>query len=189
MGDFVALETAKAWLGIADTSSDALLGVVIPSVTQAMLDYMDRDPRETTVTERHDGTNNDTLVVNQYPVSAVSAITVDDTPLDATQLARVMFDGRFIYWRGGFFPRGPKNISISLTGGIPAADTAALAALQMAALHTLKAMWSARRMEQNATGESFSGVLSQSFWATGPGAVPPAAKTLMANYVRVLVAP
>ena len=93
-----------------------------------------------------------------------------------------MVDGRQIIWPCGCFPPGIKNVTVSYAAGYATIP----GSIQRATLYTLAAMWAASDVDHNASGESYNGVLSQNFWPSGPGAVPPQAIRLLNAYTKKL---
>lgn len=175
---FLTRKESAAWLGIdpTDTEGLALLPGLISAVTQALIDVMNGDPRTTEYSEWRNGTGAVALPVRYNPISSVTKVLIDGKPTDP---AEVTWDDVLVY-RRGYWPRGKSNIRITYQAGLDDLP----AAVRQAALFTLKAMYEAREVSMNATGESFNGVLNQQFWQTGPGSVPPAAMMLLKNYIN-----
>jgi hypothetical protein len=187
--DFFSLTDAKTYLGIAltDTSQDALLELILPSATQAVVDLLCWDPNSQEVNERYNGTGAPAIVVNRKCISAVASVAIEN-PITGTQNvldpSHYFFDGQKILSRRGPYPRGQKNIIVSYTAGLVPIP----ASIVLAAKMTLKAMWSGKDFEQNATGSEVPDVESLTFWPTGPGAVPPQARSLLMKYrIEMLV--
>jgi hypothetical protein len=77
--DLCQLADVKLWLGRTDANSDALLAALITRASRAIHSYLQRGfllPRS--VSERRDGTGTTAMVLKQWPVIAVNAVTVDD---------------------------------------------------------------------------------------------------------------
>lgn len=165
---------AAVWL-MSDPADAALLPLVIDAATQALIDMMNGDPRTTDYEEWRNGTGGASQPLNRAPVQRVRKVLLDGVPLD---MADITWDDCILYRKAGF-PRGNRNLKVFYSAGYDDLPPP----VRQACLYTVKAMWLARRVDQNATGESFAGVLSQSFWQTGPGTVPPAARDLCRNYI------
>lgn len=68
-------EEVKAYLGIADTTQDALIDLVLPAVIDLITQYCDTDFDEVTKTgEIIDGQNTDVIVLDNFPVTEVIAV-------------------------------------------------------------------------------------------------------------------
>ncbi len=181
MADFVTLDDLKAALGVVDTSLDTELSTAINASTDMILDFLNRDPRATDYVERVDGRGSCELLVNQYPITAVYSVAIDgQPPLTPDQID---YDDLFIWMIPRRpFPRGRKNVTVVYNAGLdPLPGT-----LQRAAIYTVRALLTSKKVDLNSTGESWAGVTSQTWNPGGPGVVPVAAQTLLRNYQRRL---
>lgn len=69
------LAEVKAYLGIADTSQDALIEILRPAVEELVIAFCDSDFEQKTITnEIHDGSNSDVIVPYNYPVISIDAV-------------------------------------------------------------------------------------------------------------------
>ena len=177
MADLLTLADAKSFLEVTDNSSDEQLLSVIQAASSACCDYLDRDPVYDNRTETYNGANRAMIVTNQYPIVTVTAVLIDGVALDMNQ---IVWDERIVHRKSSIFPLGVKNITISYGAGLDKSP----GAMTQAAKYTLKAMLDAAGVNMNATGQSIAGVLSESFWPDGAGAVPPQAKALLNRYAR-----
>jgi hypothetical protein len=79
MGNLTTLSDLKTFLNINDTSEDSALNLVIPQVSAAMIEYLDKGAfGQTTYIEIYSGNGQADLVLNQRPVSSISSIYLDD---------------------------------------------------------------------------------------------------------------
>jgi hypothetical protein len=179
MADLVSLAEVKAVLQITDTANDAALNFAISAASNAALRFMGWDPRLRTVTEYFDGNNRNFLALNQTPIRNISSLVVDATcqPLDPSQF---YWDDYSVYLTCGAFWRASKNVQVTYTGGYDPLP----AEIGLAVIQITTAMWTGIQADQNATGESYAGVMSQQFWGSGPGSIPPQAKSLLMPYQR-----
>lgn len=182
---FVELDDLKAFLGVTTAATDDLLTAVNTTAAQALVDVMNGDPRLTSVVEFYSGGSSNLIVVNNAPIVAVTDVTLifQRAPAQQRTLDQDDFfwDDNAVYWRSGLFPRGQRNVRVSYSGGL---GDDSISAIQQAAMFTAKAIWESQNSSMNVSSESFGGVISQSYWATGPGAVPPQARMLVTNYIR-----
>ena len=179
--DFIlTVDAANAAIGTT-TLDDPTFAAIVGAANQAVMDYLNNDPRSQVWTETLNGNGDAVLALNHTPITGLTSIVIDQTyTVDITQ---VIVDRWSLIWNNGCFNYGRKNIQVTYTAGW-ADGSSQMSAIQLAVLMTVKAMVSAMDVDPNATGESFAGILSQNFWPTGPGAVPPAARGYLENYVN-----
>ncbi len=82
--DLCSLADAKAWLGITNTTSDALLGGLITSVSRSILEYLNRSyllPMQRT--EVRDGTGSQRMMLKEFPVNSIASLTVNGSVIPA----------------------------------------------------------------------------------------------------------
>jgi hypothetical protein len=132
IGDLVQLATAKAWLGVTTSDDDALLATLISQISRAIYNNINRSfvlPRS--VIESYDGHGGDALQLRNWPVGAISSLTVnglaippasgpgpaagyvleatDDDPPGAMQQ---------IFLRGAYrFYKGRQNVAVAYRAG------------------------------------------------------------------------
>jgi len=120
---FAAKEDVKAWLGITDADEDALLDGLCTNYTSLMQKFMGRDIFQNTYSEAYSGQDTKRIALRQFPVTAVSAMTINDQPVTAapsTMGAGFRFDDLAVYIQSvwyGVFPRGVRNITVQYTAG------------------------------------------------------------------------
>ena len=128
-GTLTSLADCKAWLGLASTTDDALLGGLIGGVSQAILADLGRAAvLPATYVDTLDG-GGDALALRQWPVTRVLSCLVDGQPLAPAALPGQpgwVLEGadpappgaaqRLIY-RGGGFPRGRQNVAVTYRAG------------------------------------------------------------------------
>lgn len=188
MADFITLAALKRSLDVSDSASDATLADANAAATAMLIEYLGRDPRADDYTSKVDGLGTAILVLPQYPIQQVSQVLVKTAggqpPLDVP-IGRIDWDD-YTIWRddGLMFPPGRRNVTVTYTAGLdPAPRTLALAAS-----YTVRAILTARGVDLNATGESWSGVSSSTWNDIGPGTVPKSARDLVKSLVRVVAA-
>ncbi len=187
MADFATLAALKAALDVTDTSKDVLLAGLNGAATQMLIDEMERDPRVDDFNERANGLGTRTILVRQYPILSVASVrfTGGSVGLDAAPVSPsyVEWDDYSI-WRtdGLVFPRGTRNIAVIYSAGLdPMPKT-----LSLAAIYTVRALLTARKVDLNATGENLIGISSSTWGSQGPGTVPTSALSLIERYKRVM---
>lgn len=180
----ITLSQAKSWLNITDTTSDQLVTDLARAATGAILRHLARDPRRQPYTETVSGLGGPVLPLGHYPIQSVTAVSLVSmgltSPAQSLDLSTITWDDNAIIWRGGRFPRDRRNVSVSYVAGIaPLPDE-----ILQATRYTLQAMFSAQSVDQNATGESYVGLGTAQWWATGAGAIPPSALSLLEPHVN-----
>jgi hypothetical protein len=186
----ITADEAKIWLGSPPIDNDAAFTNTVNAANSAVTAVLQWDPTSQLRTEYYSGRGGPALTPNAAPITGLTSISIflgvnsAALPVDVTQC---IIDRWQIIWRGGAFPVGQKNITLVYTAGyLP--TSAEMQAIRQATFQTMKAMWVGRGADQNASSESFPGVLSQGFWAGGPGQVPPQARALLSPYCLKMIA-
>lgn len=116
--DLATLQNVRAWLGVSDTKSDAVLSRLITAISAQVLSYLSRDylysgPRVDT----RDGTGTQEILLRTWPVTSVQSVLLDNVaiPQASQQSTNVAFPYGWVLseWSGS--PPG-SNQTISLTG-------------------------------------------------------------------------
>ena len=118
--DLATVEQVKGYLGIASVADDALLGRLITAASHYIQSWLNREFGQSTYTDRVSGTGGHTLLFRNYPVTAVSAVVLNDqaiTESTSAYAAGYVWDETTISLRGHIFPWGRLNISITYTAG------------------------------------------------------------------------
>lgn len=138
-GDFCTLSDVKAWLNVVpgNTANDAVLTRLITAASQAIKTWTSRPLLQATYTETYNGTGINRLTLRNFPVTAVSSLTVDGLtipPASSPVSFGYLFDEYGIYlvggdsysgtvpqtpniWAGSYFPRDSQNIVVTYTAG------------------------------------------------------------------------
>ena len=129
MDPFVSLEEFGTYLR-KDVTGDELAALALDAACQTVRSYLDRQINSAESTVAIDGSGTDTVLLPEWPVSAVEAVSVDGEALAETDddgednwrlgtagmLHRV---GRLRIW-----PAGRGNIEVTYTHGFGGADPA-----------------------------------------------------------------
>lgn len=117
MADLTTLANVKQYLNLGtNTSADALLGRLISAASSWVRSYLNRDITQQAYTDTLDGTGTQRMIVAQYPVTALTSVTVDGQ--DVT--ANVISDGRrLLKLKDGYgvFTEGTGNVVVNYTAG------------------------------------------------------------------------
>ena len=140
-GDLTTLPNVKQWLGIGGINDDSLLTRLITSVSTFIRTWLNRQLDSAVYTETYDGLGGVRLSTANYPITAVSSVTIDSlvVPVSTSPtVAGFTFDSNGILLRQGYrFVRGVANVSVVYTAGyatIP--GEIEQAAIEMIALKT-----------------------------------------------------
>ncbi len=108
--------TVKEYLGVSGTSEDALLSRLVDWATDLIHSYCGRIFTEASYDEYYDGDGTEGLLVNQYPISAVTSLEVDGISKDTSAYALYGPLG-LLKLKSGKYPKGKKNIRLQYTAG------------------------------------------------------------------------
>jgi hypothetical protein len=130
-GDLVQLAAAKAWLGVTTDDDDALLATLISQISRAIYNSINRSfvlPRN--VVESYDGLGGDRLLLRNWPVGAITSVSVDGLeipPAGPTPSSGFMLEAsddeppgamqQLFLWGAYRFCRGRQNIVVAYRAG------------------------------------------------------------------------
>jgi len=123
MADLTDLATVKQWLNIAATTDDALLTRLITATSNYIQSWLNRVIASQSYTETRNGTGGTILMFSNYPVTAVSSLTIDDVAIPLatnTTMAGYRFSNQQIFLQGYGFSRGMGNVTMAYTAGYAA---------------------------------------------------------------------
>ncbi len=119
-GDLTTLANLKGYLGLTVTTDDSLLSRMITAYSVLAQTVMNRQIASQSYTERRSGAGGDVMAFANYPVTAVSAATINGLPIPAVVNfgdAGYSFDEKFIYLSGYCFSRCSNNVVLTYTAG------------------------------------------------------------------------
>jgi len=123
-----SVSNVKSFLDISNTSDDTLIQNIIYRVTDQIQSYCRRDFFSTEYTEYYDGDGSKTLIVNQFPITAIDSI-YDDIDYqwgsdDEISSDDIIFNANSNDSKSGiinldtdYFSIGKQNIKITYTAG------------------------------------------------------------------------
>jgi hypothetical protein len=123
------LASVKQWLGIDNTTNDALLQSLIDSCSDFIEQYLNRKILSAEYTELIDGTGATTQTLKNYPITAVSLLSINNLsqsilPVSNFNTTGVKFDERQLIGQNVKFTCGKRNIYITYTAGYAAVPKA-----------------------------------------------------------------
>lgn len=122
-GDLTTLDNVKGWLGLTNpsqTDDDALLSRLITAISQFVQNDCGRQFSLQDYSEQRDGTGGRRLSLANYPISAVTCLSIDGQlvpPGDATRTPGFFFRPTELLLNGYIFHRGLGNVSVAYTAG------------------------------------------------------------------------
>lgn len=146
--DLTNLADFKAWANVKSTADDALISSLITSQSAYFVNAINRPfafAPTSFANERYDGNGRDTLQFKNYPVTAVSSVTVNGVSIPASPdgiRAGYVFDDTRLILIGYCFGRGRLNVALSYTAGyttVPA--EVAQAVKELCALRYIERGW------------------------------------------------
>jgi hypothetical protein len=121
MADLTTLPNVRAWLNVSGNTDDALLSRLITSVSAATISYLSRGILTAIYTQTFNGNGRDRWTFSQYPVTAVSSVSVNGSTISAASSSTAsgfVFDETTLYLRGGYrFCQGVQNVTVVYTAG------------------------------------------------------------------------
>lgn len=123
MADLVTLAYVKTYMGITDTSLDALLSALISAASAYAVNACGRDfTLQTYTDEPYNGTGGSMLMLAQTPIVSVAAVKVDgvSVPAATSSTPGFKFDKDTVYIIGcgiGGFAAGLQNVYITYNAG------------------------------------------------------------------------
>ena len=121
--DLTSLANVKAWLGKTDTTSDAILALLITEKSAEIRTYTSRDIYPViSYTDVSDGNERSVKTLPNFPITAVSNVTIDSLtiPVSTNQGAGYLFDKNSIRLNGYRFTKGVQNVSVTYSAGYAA---------------------------------------------------------------------
>jgi hypothetical protein len=125
---FTTLANVKEFFKITGTGMDALITNLIIRITKEIQNFCERKLFSDTYTQYYDGSGYQTLMVDEYPVTAITSIHDDDDHVYGTDT--LIDSGDYIFnsgsknalsglikMDGSYFSRGTENIKIVYTAG------------------------------------------------------------------------
>ena len=117
----ITLAEVKSWLGIVDSSEDALLTAICGAVDAFVKKYCHREFESATRTEKYHGTGSHELLLQEYPVTEIFSIKINDVEESLSDYD-VDKEVGVLYSKVGKIPRGIYNVEVKYIGGYTEQD-------------------------------------------------------------------
>lgn len=120
MSDLCALADVKTYLGYTTTTSDALFSRLITACSAQIEAWCGRVFASAPYIDIQDGDGSDYLILKNRPIISIQSVTLDGDPISASPdgiSAGYTFDSTTLYYIGGWFCRGRRNVNVSYTAG------------------------------------------------------------------------
>lgn len=129
--DLTTLDAVRPWvIGTDAGDADVLLARLITAASALICNYTDRPSFGLqSITERHDGSGRDYLLLRQWPAVSVGSIVFGPTIIDTPAAGRPLSDGyvlgppppgggaQRLLLVGHRLPRGRSNVEVTYTAG------------------------------------------------------------------------
>jgi hypothetical protein len=120
--DLTTVANVKEYGAIEGAANDGLLQKLVTAASRFAESYCSRSFHSAAYTETYNGTGTYRLLLRNFPVTAVAAVSVNGAPLASSVLNTspgFQFDELGLYAVGGLvFPRcGPRNVVVTYTAG------------------------------------------------------------------------
>lgn len=169
-----SLAAAKAYLKLQVSVDDETIEDLINASSSAIENYCKRRFKEQTyLEEEFDGTGKSHLLLDQYPVKSIGAVTIDGNLLTPGQYKVKKRNGILLH-NGGIWPRGEINVTVSYTAGY----TEIPSDLELACKHLVMSYF-------KSDIANFSTTFQDGF-VFRPEALPAQVKALLAPYKKVM---
>lgn len=194
-GDLTTLANVKLWIPNLSANDDNVLGRLITAESQRIQNWLSRGQLASqSYTETYDGKNTLSMPLLQYPITAVSSVTVDGisippapTPSASSGLqSGYVFSSTMLSLQGGGYPydqyrftRGYQNVVVAYTAGY-AAGSNELLTIEQACIELV----ATRYLERQRIGQKSKSLAGEvvSFFT---GDMPDSVKGMLKPYRRV----
>lgn len=181
MADLTTLPTLKSWLEIKGSEHDDLLIRLISAASGFIQTWLNRVIASASYTEYRDGHDGQHLIFANYPVTAVTAVSVDGVPIPASSgptVSGYVFSAIRISLRGIYcFDRGVQNVSLEYTAGYVSTPTE----LEQACIELI----SARYKERDRIGLVSKGLAGETITFSQKD-MSSSVRTTLQNYKKVV---
>lgn len=162
MADLTTLENVKSYAQITDNASDTVLARLITAVSAWFINQVNRGALlSADYTEQRNGKGGKTLTAKQYPITAISSLTIDGltVPVSDGMLPGFVFDDFSVFLNGCYkFNRGFGNVSLTYTAGYATVPADVEQAVIAQVLFTFR-----QKTKLGTTSEQMNGITTVSF--------------------------
>jgi hypothetical protein len=195
---WISADDVKSYIG-GDVLDDAAATFLAEVATDALQAVLNRDiSLVTNLQEYYDTNGTSYILLNHWPVRSIGAVSLNGVTINPAIPNQPgyrldSFNSRKLeLGQGKLLRGGAMAIAVTYTAGYdpdqPAGvDPGIPGTIHRALLLTAAAIFNASAADPNLTSENTGGVFSGTFTQRGAGAVPQAARDLVANEIRVAV--
>ena len=180
MTDLTTLANVKQWLGVTSSTDDAFLGRLISFASAFVQNYINRNILIASYSEIYDGKGGYALMLPNYPITAVSSLTIDGVSIPAASSPLVSgytFNSARITLNGYRFNSGYDNVAINYTAGFATVPLD----LEQAVIEIIGFKY----REISRIGKTSENLAGQST-SFSQADIPPTAKTILQQFKRVI---
>ncbi len=181
-GDLCDVADVQAFLSLNAGQDIALLQTLITNASAMVMNMLNRNLLQATYSETRNGVGSDRMAFHEYPVSAVSSVTLDGVAVPLSTGPNVygyVFDEKMLYLRNGRFCRGVQNVVIGYTAGYASVP----ADVSQATVEIVATKYK-RRTTIDVSAKTLNGETISFTQAD----IPASAKSALKNYMRVFMA-
>lgn len=120
MADLTTLANVKSWLGLTSSTDDALLSRLITAASAYIEQWTNRHFLSQQFSEVRDGTGGQVLMFADYPVTAVTSVSVNGqsiSPSPSFGQSGYSFTATALRLTGRWFDQGLGNVQLTYTAG------------------------------------------------------------------------
>jgi hypothetical protein len=120
MGDLTSLANLKSWVKVTVDTDDPLLTRLVSAASAFIQTWLNRQIASASYTENRDGHGKRVMPLANYPVTAITGVTVDGVaipPAPDTLSPGYRLVNDQVALNGYLFPRGYGNVQIIYTAG------------------------------------------------------------------------
>jgi hypothetical protein len=173
------VEQVKGYLTINSSADDALLARLVDAASGFIQQWLNRSFGPEQYTDTVNGTGGDTLLFNNYPVTAVAGVVINGQVIPVSTSFNTpgyVWNDNSIALRGYVFVRGKMNVSLTYTAGY--------SNLPPEITQSCVEMVSARYREKDRIGLESKGLAGETT-AYSQRDMPAPMRTILNNYRRV----
>lgn len=118
--DFITVATLKSWIPVTGTGDDGVLQTLITNMSAWLEQWLSRSIFISPQTEVRDGTGTTTMMVSDWPITAVTSVTIDGNVIPVSTGPGVngyYFTETLIGLRGYRFTNDQANVTLTYSAG------------------------------------------------------------------------
>jgi hypothetical protein len=195
------LQAIKEFAGIANNNQDSIITALMPQCLMAIGNYCNREFASASETEYRDGNGASRMLMVNYPLTAVSSVTVDGVAISPSVNGTMGYfyvpKSRNLILVGYKFTQGLRNVRVALTAGYgdasgPSGSDICPWPADLVLAYTSYLVTRLRERtrlgigSQSLAGESVTYTDSPSGTSSGSMGIPAASRVILDNYANMV---